>query len=102
MGGAVKGQSTLSWIAKLHTLFQKDGDLEVGILQISKPKEVSLPGGGKDSDNCLYPYKKQFRSRNMWPAMPIFELGRAIPVKSRVKIWLRMAEPFKSYRIHKK
>ena len=30
--------------------------------------------------------------------MPIFEHGRAIPVKSRVKIWFELVESFKSYR----
>ena len=29
--------------------------------------------------------------------MPIFKLGRAIPVKSRVKVRFRLVEPFKSY-----
>ena len=37
----------------------------------------------------------------MRPAMPIFELGRAISVKSRVKIWFVLVEPFKSYRGNK-
>ena len=37
----------------------------------------------------------------MGPAMPIFELGRAIPVKkSCVKIWFGLVKPFKSY-VHK-
>ena len=34
----------------------------------------------------------------MWPAMLIFELDRAISVKSRVKICFRLVESFKSYR----
>ena len=29
--------------------------------------------------------------------MPIFELGRIVPVNSRVKTWFGLAEPFKSY-----
>ena len=34
----------------------------------------------------------------MWSAMPIFEVGRAIPVKSHVwKFWFMLVEPFKSY-----
>ena len=31
-------------------------------------------------------------------AMPIFELGRGCLEKSRVKIWFRLVEAFKSYR----
>ena len=31
-------------------------------------------------------------------AMPIYELVRAISVKSRVKIWFGLLEPFESYR----
>ena len=45
--------------------------------------------------------KAPIRGGYMWPAMPIFEPGRAIPVKSRVKIWFRLVEPFRSYRVHK-
>ena len=37
----------------------------------------------------------------MWPAMSILEPGQATPVKSRVKIWFGLIEPFKSYRGHK-
>ena len=38
----------------------------------------------------------------MCPAIPIFELGRGIPVKSHVrKIWFGLVEPFKSYLVHK-
>ena len=32
--------------------------------------------------------------------MPIFELRLAIPVKSRVKIWSGLVEPFKSYHLN--
>ena len=33
--------------------------------------------------------------------MPVFELRQTIPVKSRVKIWFGLVEPFKSYHVHK-
>ena len=37
----------------------------------------------------------------MWPAMPIFELGRGCLDKSCVKIWFGLVEAFKSYRGYK-
>ena len=43
-----------------------------------------------------------FEGGYMWPAMPIFELGRSCLDKSNcVKIWFRLVEAFKSYRLEK-
>ena len=62
---------------------------------ISSKSEVSEFSGGRGG-GAEAPY---YGGRGyMWPVMPIFELGRAIPVKSNVwKFWFRLVEPFKSY-----
>ena len=60
--------------------------------KISSKSEVFEFSGGQ---------KPTIRGGYMWPAMPIFELGRAIPVKSHVwKFLVRIGWPFKSYHLN--
>ena len=44
--------------------------------------------------------KPPIKGGYMWPTMPIFELGLTIPVKSCVRIWFGLVEPFKSYHLN--
>ena len=65
--------------------------------------ELCIFGGGGGGGGGQ---KLPIRGHYMWPAMPIFELGQAIPVKSHVwkfgSDWLSLSRVIVSTNIHKK